>query len=94
MIDIKDWCIVKNELIDITCLDGDFLTEDLFQAKKNDYIVDVGWYEGINKFIIVLIKKLNWENPIVQIQCDEYNGILLGINLCIEYAETKLQMEK
>ena len=94
MIDIKDWCIVKNELIDIIYLNESFLREDLFQAKKNDYIVDVGWYEGINKFMIVLIKKLNWENPIVQIQCDEYKEILLGINLCIDYAETKLKIQK
>jgi|SRR5690554_558394 len=84
---IKEWCIIKDELLDITHFDETFLREDLFQAKKNDYIIDVGWYEGINKFMIILVKKLDWKNPIVQIQCDSYKEILLGINLCIKYTE-------
>lgn len=60
---IKKWCIIKNELLDITHFDETLLREDLFQAKKNDYVIDVGWYEGINKFAVILVKKLDWENP-------------------------------
>jgi|SRR5690606_14616712 len=84
---IKEWCIIKNELLDITHSDETFLREDLFQAKKNDYVIDVGWYEGISKFMVVLVKKLDWENPTIQIHCDYYEEILLSINLCVEYAE-------
>ena len=81
----KDWIIIRNNLTDIKSCNKTFLTEDLFQAKKNDYTIDVGWYENINKFTILLIQKENWDTPIVHIQCNTYRQILFGINFCLDY---------
>ncbi len=46
------------------------LKEDLLQVESLDgeYLLDVGWYPEFNatgQFIIMIIKKCNWENPIL-----------------------------
>lgn len=44
----------------------DDLNEDLFQATKNNYIIDIGWYPEMNsegKLIMNMIKDFNWSQP-------------------------------
>lgn len=87
--EIKHWSIIKNDLSDITNLDKDLLGEDLFQAENNGFIIDLGWYETIDKFIIMLVKKFDWENPLIRIQCDSYEQCLLSINFCLNYIKVR-----
>lgn len=84
---LKNWKIIKDELSDSITFDEALLTEDIFQAKKDDYVIDFGWYEGIEKFITLLVIKNNWENPIIRIQSDSYEQGLLSINLCVDFID-------
>jgi len=47
--------------------------------------IDVGWYEKNSKFKIILIQKFDWDNPVVQIHCDNHNQVLFSINFCFDY---------
>ncbi|MBP2114950.1 hypothetical protein [Paenibacillus silagei] len=51
--------------------DDDGLKEDMFKVNYPDnFILDIGWYNGINKFIIYIIKDFDWDKPIVRTECD------------------------
>jgi len=42
------------------------LNEDLIQVRKDDYLIDIGWYPEMNpngKIRTVLIKNNNWNQP-------------------------------
>lgn len=54
------------------------LNEDLFQATKGGYTIDIGWYpEGVlsGKIVVKLIKNLDWVNPIKQYEGNNYEEI-------------------
>ncbi|MBS5111571.1 MAG: hypothetical protein KHZ15_02660 [Coprobacillus cateniformis] len=57
---------IKNGKITF-CDASDCLKEDLFQVVyPNDVIVDVGWYNGVHGFIILVISSFDWENPVIE----------------------------
>ena len=67
--------------------EDDALKEDMFQVEYPfDYVLDVGWYSGVNQFIIYVIKSCNWDKPIVEKRCkdisvlevavEEYNNLI------------------
>ncbi len=84
-IDLKNWDIIKSDIFEISNnLDESALSEDLFQIKNNNFIVDSGWYEGINSFITYLIKDDNWENPVIKIISKTKENCLDAIAFCIK----------
>ena len=72
--------------------DNDELKEDMLQVVyPQNYTLDVGWYSGIKKFIVFVVKDYNWEEPIVKIICEDIEGVkkevLKGISIirkCID----------
>ena len=49
--------------------------EDLFQVSYNEkLILDIGWYPEFcheGKFLIVIVKNYNWEEPLYEKTCNE-----------------------
>lgn len=45
--------------------DNYFLSEDMLSLSYSDnkYIIDIGWYESGESFVISLIKDDNWDSP-------------------------------
>lgn len=64
----EDFHIEINKPLDF---EDDGLKEDMFKVQYPDnFILDIGWYDGINKFIIYIIKDFDWDNPIQKTECD------------------------
>ena len=60
----------------------DNLKEDLFQAQYKYETLYIGWYPYFSKngrFIISIIKDLDWENPIFKKEVREIEDLLKGI---------------
>lgn len=71
--------------------DNDGLKEDMFQVVyPQNYAIDVGWYSGVQQFIVYLIKDCNWEEPIEKIMCTNLNELEEGIESCIKEVNIKL----
>jgi len=68
-------------------IDDTLLTEDMFQIKRNEYIVDSGWYSGQKTFITFLIFKSNWSDPIIKIKSNNIFECKYAIQMVINYAE-------
>jgi len=85
----------ENIKLDILQFENDIeyclLTEDMFQIKRNGYIVDSGWYSGQDTFITFLIFEFNWSNPIVKIKSKNIFECKYAIQMAINYAE-KIEM--
>lgn len=63
--------------------DNDALKEDMFQVEyPNNYIIDVGWYSGVKKFIIYIIKDCNWEEPIFKKLYINLKDLEMGMEEC------------
>ena len=73
-------------------IDDTLLTEDMFQIKRNGYIVDSGWYSGQKTFITFLIFELNWSDPIIKIKSKNIFECKYAIQMVINYAE-KIEMD-
>lgn len=53
----------------------DELNEDLLQASKETYVIDIGWYperDPSGKIITVLFEKYNFDKPIAQYKDTNY----------------------
>lgn len=67
------------------CDNGDYLKEDLFQIKyPNEIMVDVGWYQGVNGFIIFVIQSYDWENPVMKHVIHDEKEMLLNLQKIID----------
>lgn len=83
--DFTPGVIINNSFGDINNMqlnnDNDDLQEDMLQVEyPNDYLIDAGWYGGIDKFIIFLIKDCDWDNPIIK-------------EICVDWDELEKKME-
>jgi hypothetical protein len=76
----KNWSIIKNDLFE-----NEYLSEDIFQIQKNNYVIDIGWYEGPNLFYIYLIKDFEWEHPLVKISAYCREQCFVALEFCINY---------
>lgn len=64
----NDFDIDINKPLDV---EDDGLKEDMFKVEYPDNIIlDIGWYSGINKFVVYIIKDFDWENPMKRTECD------------------------
>lgn len=87
-IDLTKWNIIKSNIFDISSeTDETFLIEDLFQISCDDFIIDAGWYEGINSYITYLIQHYDWDNPIIKVISKDKKKCLDAIAFCIKYTQ-------
>lgn len=64
----EDFNIDLNKPLDY---EDDGLKEDMFKVQYPDnFILDIGWYDGVNNFIIYVIKDFDWDNPVIRTECD------------------------
>jgi len=60
----------------------DDLTEDILQVVyPNNLLIDVGWHS--NAFVVCIIKKCNWEKPIIRKKCKTLKKLEESVKECI-----------
>lgn len=68
----------------------ELLKEDLAQVKFGDTIVlDVGWYpefDPLGQFGLMVVRKQDWENPILQLRFREMSQFMENLIQAIEVA--------
>ena len=68
------------------------LLEDLLQVKyAQEYLLDVGWYpeyESEGEFIVQIIKKQNWEEPIYKKSSKDEEEMIQNFKNAVEIKET------
>lgn len=84
-----NWKIIKNDYSSFqrNSLDKSHLTEDMFMAEYDNFVIDSGWYgddfeDENGSFITFLIKDNDWEKPILKVNSFELNDIFDIINFC------------
>ncbi|NPC92658.1 hypothetical protein HOO54_10560 [Bacillus sp. WMMC1349] len=79
----NDFIINLNQPLDF---DDDGLKEDMFKVNyPNNYILDIGWYSGVNKFIVFIIRDGDWEKPIKKIFCSNLLELNSTVEKCADY---------
>jgi hypothetical protein len=81
--------IVTNNLVtgdDMTLNNRNtYLSEDMFHVVyPNNYILDVGWYRGVKKLIINVVKDCDWHNPIIKEYCKDWDELDEKIVMCLK----------
>jgi len=56
----------------------------LMVVYPNNYILDMGWYEGINKYAIYIIKDNCWAVPVAKYSAENENDIALLLEEAVE----------
>lgn len=74
------WTVIKNDFEfdnqgDIT-FNSSVYFEDILQASKNDFVIDVGWYDNEEAYICYLIEKLNWDKPVQKVKIKSEKELL------------------
>ena len=71
----------------------DSLKEDILSIKyKGDYSLDVGWYPEFNlngRFVIVVIKDGNYEEPLETRECNSLSNLIKCINELVFYIQSR-----
>ena len=63
--------------------ESDLLTEDMLCVTyPKNFMLDVGWYRGINSFIIFVIYNQDWETPIEKRICQNINSLEYNLKEC------------
>ena len=72
------------------------LLEDLLQVKyAQEYLLDVGWYpeyESEGEFIVQIIKKQNWEEPIYKKSSKDEEELIQNLNNAVAIIESILKI--
>ena len=69
---------------DVRWLDG-YKQEDMLQVVyPNNYVLDMGWYDGINKYVIYIIKDFEWGVPVVEYSAKTEEDIKVLLKEAIE----------
>lgn len=67
------------------------LTEDMLQVEfKNDLVLDVGWYSGIYCFLVFVIQKRDWENPLLRLEAYSYLELESSLSRAMDLIGDKL----
>lgn len=79
---------------DIDFLSGDikyideYMKEDMLQVVyPNNYILDMGWYDPINKYVIYIVKDSEWSDPEAIYSAETENEIKLLLKEAIRKIE-------
>ncbi|MDD2798545.1 MAG: hypothetical protein PHV20_08135 [Bacteroidales bacterium] len=84
----SNWVIVKSDLLEIEeKQDNSLLIEDLFQIKRMNYLIDAGWYDNQNAFVIYLIQESSWDDPIIKIKSNDLQSCIEAIQFSIYYVD-------
>ena len=91
--------IVFNEL-DIAIFENNeveesLLMEDLLQVEyPNGFILDVGWYVAVQRFIVYIIKDFNWEEVVEKRLCENTTELKRNLEECVEIITELSQDER
>lgn len=84
----KEWKAIKLDILEFeNDIDESLLTEDLFQIRNKEYIIDSGWYSTLNSFITYLIFDSNWSDPVITVKSGNVFDCINAIQLVIYYAD-------
>lgn len=89
------WIILKDDLTDLSGSSGSsLLTEDLYQASMENYVIDCGWYSSDEddhqgRFITFLIKNQDWERPVLRLETLTDEDAKWSIQLFMKYCDEK-----
>lgn len=69
------------------------LGEDMFAITYADdaWIIDVGWYNQIGKFILMVVKDQDFDDPFVRIICDDIPIVQKAMAFCLDYVAHELK---
>jgi hypothetical protein len=56
-------------------------------------MLDIGWYKVVNQFIVCVVKKQNWDNPIIKKKCENLDLLEITIRECIDQIKAMIQEE-
>ena len=74
---------------DIRWVDN-YRQEDMLQViYPNNYILDMGWYDGIEKYVINIIKDSEWGVPVAKYTASTENNMKLLLQEAIEKIENE-----
>lgn len=68
----------------------DRLKEDLLQAVRDNYLIDVGWYPGgdsSGRLVIRLIKDFYWQDPLLKLEASDHTELKERLNDILAAAE-------
>lgn len=72
---------------DVRWLD-DYKQEDMLQVVyPNNYILDMGWYDAINKYVIYIVKDFEWDVPVAKYSAETESNIKILLKEAIEKVE-------
>jgi len=95
VIDFSKMKVIYDKFIDLNksiCEQEMQLTEDMFQAEWNDYIIDIGWKPEIDcsgEFVTYLVKNANWDEPIFVSKTKNIQQLLVDVAYCISKIDFK-----
>ena len=70
----------------------DYLTEDILQVVyPNNLLIDVGWYS--DQFIVNIIKKCDWDNPVVKIKSKTLKDLEKSTKKCVSIVREIIKKE-
>lgn len=69
--------------------------EDMLQVEyKNNYILDMGWYEGIGKYIIYIVRDFEWGVPVAKYSAESEDNMIKLLKQAIEKIEYESRINK
>lgn len=64
--------------------------EDMLQVNySNNYILDMGWYESINSYVIYIIKDFEWGVPVAKYSASTVENMKILLHKAIEKIESE-----
>ncbi|MDO5105929.1 hypothetical protein [Capnocytophaga sp.] len=64
------------------------LSEDLLQMENGRYIIDIGWYAGVEAFILFYIENEDWERPVMRYSSANINEICAELRRILSVIDT------
>lgn len=75
--------------------ENDSLKEDMFQVEDPyNYTIDMGWYSGVKKFILFIIKDCNWEEPIFKGMYTNLKDLETGLKESVQKVRELIALEQ
>ncbi len=63
----------------------DYKQEDMLQVVyPNNYVLDMGWYDAINRYVIYIVKDFEWGVPVVKYSAETEDNIKTLLKEAIE----------
>ncbi len=83
----KDWTEINFLSGNVKWLTKGF-EEDMLQVEyPNNYILDMGWYEGVKKYIIYIIRDFEWRIPVAKYSAGNERDMIELLEKAVEKIE-------